>query len=80
MAVTARVESFCADRLAAGDGRVVAVSHVSPIKAAVAWALGVDERATLRMQLGLATITNIGIRPDGSGYLVSFNEPPTSTP
>ena len=36
--------SFCRDRLGAGDDRVVAVSHVSPIKAAVAWALGVDER------------------------------------
>jgi broad specificity phosphatase PhoE len=74
VAVTARVESFCRDRIADSDGRVVAVSHVSPIKAAVAWALGVDERATLRMQLGLATITKIGVRPDGSGYLVSFNE------
>jgi hypothetical protein len=26
------------------------------------------------MQLGLASITNIGARPDGTGYLVSFNE------
>jgi broad specificity phosphatase PhoE len=71
--VSARVASFCADRLVA-DQRVLAVSHVSPIKAAVAWALGVDERATLRMQLVLASITNIGARPDGTGYLVSFNE------
>ena len=71
--VSARVASFCAERLFA-DERVLAVSHVSPIKAAVAWALRVDERATLRMQLGLASITNIGARPDGSGYLVSFNE------
>jgi len=73
VAVTARVESFCRDWLAS-DGRVVAVSHVSPIKAAVGWALGVDERATWRMQLGLATITVIGARPDASGYLVSFND------
>ena len=75
VAVTARVEAFCAERIAAaGDGRVVAVSHVSPIKAAVAWALGVDERATLRMQLGLASITTIGARGNGSGYLLSFND------
>jgi probable phosphoglycerate mutase len=72
--VSARVESFCRERLSAGNERIVAVSHVSPIKAAVAWALGVDERATLRMQLGLASITKVGARPGGGGYLVSFND------
>ncbi len=71
VAVTARVAAFCRDRLAP-DGAIVAVSHVSPIKAAVAWALDVDERATWRMQLGLATISTIGARPDGGGYLLSF--------
>ena len=74
VAVTARVEQFCRERLVGHNGRVVAVSHVSPIKAAVAWALGIDERSTWRMQLGLATISEIGARPDGSGYLASFNE------
>jgi probable phosphoglycerate mutase len=73
VAVTKRVAEFCCDRLA-GGASVVAVSHVSPIKAAVAWSLGVDERATWRMQLGLATITNIGARPDGTGYLASYND------
>ena len=73
IAVTARVASFCGDRLAADD-RVVAVSHVSPIKAAVAWSLGVDERATLRMYLALASITKIGARPDGGAFLASFND------
>jgi broad specificity phosphatase PhoE len=73
VAVTARVESFCTERLASG-GRIVAVSHVSPIKAAVAWSLGVDERATWRMQLGLATISAVGARPDGTGYLSSYND------
>ena len=73
VAVTARVGDFCGERLA-GDGAVVAVSHVSPIKAAVVWALAVDEHATWRMQLGLATITTIGARPDGSGYLASYND------
>jgi broad specificity phosphatase PhoE len=72
VAVTERIGEFCRDRLA--DGAIVAVSHVSPIKAAVAWALGVDERATWRMQLGLATISTIGARPDGSGYLLSYND------
>jgi broad specificity phosphatase PhoE len=74
VAVTTRVESFCRDRLTGRAGRAVAVSHVSPIKAAVTWALGVGELATLRMQLGLASITTVGVRSDGSGYLVSFND------
>ena len=73
VAVTARVAAFCAERLDADD-RVVAVSHVSPIKAAVAWALGVPEGVTFRMQLGLASITTVGARPDGAGYLLSFND------
>jgi broad specificity phosphatase PhoE len=79
VAVTQRVEAFCRERLAeraAGGGarRVVAVSHVSPIKAAVAWALGVDERAALRMRLGLASITDVGSAPNGGGYLSTFND------
>jgi broad specificity phosphatase PhoE len=74
VAVTARIESFCRERLANPAVTVIAVSHVSPIKAAVCWALNVDERATWQMQLGLATITDIGARSDGSGYLSSFND------
>jgi len=73
--VTARIEAFCRGRLVPDGGeRIVAVSHVSPIKAAVIWALGVDERATLRMQLGLASITTIGARANGAPYLVAFND------
>jgi probable phosphoglycerate mutase len=73
--VTARVEVFCRDRLQPDGGEeIVAVSHVSPIKAAVIWALGVDERAALRMQLGLASITTIGARANGAPYLGSFND------
>jgi broad specificity phosphatase PhoE len=71
--VTARVAEFCTELLA-HDDRIVAVSHVSPIKAAVAWALGVSEGVTFRMQLGLASITTVGARPDGAGYLLSFND------
>ncbi len=72
VAVTARVTSFCRDVL--DEDLVVAVSHVSPIKAAVCWALGVDERATWRMQLGLASVSRLGGRPDRSAYLLSYNE------
>ena len=70
--VNARVASFCTDVL--GDDLVVAVSHVSPIKAAVCCALGIDERATWRMQLGLASVTRVGGRPDRGASLLSYNE------
>ena len=74
VSVTARVESFCRDHAEADRAQTIAVSHVSPIKAAVAWALGVDERATFRMHLGLASITTVGSRPNGDAYLLSFND------
>lgn len=71
-AVTTRVAQFLDDALR--DGITIAVSHVSPIKAAVCCALRVDERASWQMHLGVASVTRIGARPDGSPYLVSFNE------
>jgi broad specificity phosphatase PhoE len=70
--VSARVRSFCSDVLSAD--LVIAVSHVSPIKAAVCNALQVDERVTWRMQLDVAAVTRIGGRPDGTPYLSSFND------
>ncbi|HEY5171127.1 MAG TPA: histidine phosphatase family protein [Acidimicrobiia bacterium] len=70
--VTARVLSFCIDVLT--DDLVVAVSHVSPIKAAVCSALRVDERVTWRMQLDVASVTRIGRRGDGNAYLIAFND------
>jgi len=70
--VTARVTSFCGDVLS--DDLVIAVSHVSPIKAAVCCALQVDDRVTWRMQLDVASVTRIGGRADGSPYLLAFND------
>lgn len=70
--VSARVAAFCADVLS--DDLVIAVSHVSPIKAAVCAALRVDDRVTWQMQLDVAAVTRIGRRPDGSASLVSFND------
>ena len=67
-----RVESFCLEELDE-DGLVVAVSHVSPIKAAAAWALGVDGTVAWRMFLGLASITRVG-QGRTSPVLLSFNE------
>ena len=42
------------------DGDVVVVSHVSPIKAAVAWALGQPDDLVWRLQLSTGSITRIG--------------------
>jgi broad specificity phosphatase PhoE len=59
-----------------GDARdrdVVVVSHVSPIKAAVAWALGVGDEITWRMWVGPASITRIGCSGPAPS-LRSFNE------
>ncbi|MDQ1462998.1 MAG: alpha-ribazole phosphatase [Actinomycetota bacterium] len=70
--VSARVRAFCADYLSVD--LVIAVSHVSPIKAAVCIALQVDERVTWRMQLDVAAVSRIGARPDGTPYLATFND------
>ena len=69
-----RVASFCADFVNGSETVIVAVSHVSPIKAAVCVALGRDPLLTWRMQLSLASITRIGGRPDGTPFLLTYNE------
>ena len=70
-AVATRVADFCTEVL---DGpTVVAVSHVSPIKAAVTWALGAGEELGWRMFLDLASITRIAGR-DGQASLVGYND------
>ncbi len=59
-AVGARVRQACAEL--AGDaarGDVVVVSHVSPIKAALAWALGVGDEVAWRMFLDDAAVCRI---------------------
>ena len=73
-ALDVRVRAACesmVERLA--DRNVVVVSHVSPIKAAVSWALGVGEEIGWRMFLDLASITRISGR-DGHASLVGFND------
>lgn len=52
---------------------IVIVSHVSPIKSAVTWALGTGPESTWRMSLDRASICTIAIGPNGPA-LVSFNE------
>ncbi|HEX5267455.1 MAG TPA: histidine phosphatase family protein [Acidimicrobiales bacterium] len=52
---------------------VVVVSHVSPIKAAVAWALGVEDTTAWRMFLDVAGVCRLSIGPRGPS-LQSFND------
>ena len=69
-----RVREACESLAAeAADRDVVVVSHVSPIKAAVAWALGVGDDIVWRMHLAPASITRIALR-GGTPVLFSFNE------
>jgi len=69
-----RVSSFCDDMLDnRSEGIVIAVSHVTPIKAAIAWALQAGPEMTWRMHLSLSSISRIYER-DGSPFVVSFNE------
>jgi broad specificity phosphatase PhoE len=72
--VEVRVRAACADLIErARDQTVVVVSHVSPIKAAVAWALGVDILVSWRCQLDQAAVCRIGINERGPS-LRTFNE------
>jgi probable phosphoglycerate mutase len=70
-----RVRAACEELAAApaGDGDVLVVSHVSPIKAAVAWALAVDDTVAWHLFLSPASITRIAPR-DTRHSLQSFNE------
>ena len=80
-ALGARVAESCDELLAAsagGDDRdVIVVTHVSPVKAAVVWALGVGDDVTWRTFVAPGSITRIGSRRFGP-VLISFNETPWS--
>jgi alpha-ribazole phosphatase len=69
--VTARIVDFCREHL--DEDLVVAVSHVSPIKAAVLWALDLPDVYTWRLRLDNGSVTRIAPGPDGP-VLLSFNE------
>ena len=72
--VGARVRTACEELLPeAAERDVVVVSHVSPIKAAVAWALGVGDEAVWRMFLEVASVCRVAAGPTGP-LLRSFNE------
>jgi broad specificity phosphatase PhoE len=73
-------ELFASDGEGArGPGAVVVVSHVSPIKLATCWALGLGETGTWRLYLATASVTRI-TWGSGGPVLSRFNETPWSAP
>ena len=69
----ARVRAALIDLAAHDDSRhIVVVSHVSPIKAAVAWALGVDIGVSWRTALDRASMSTIRLDPTRPA-LMTFN-------
>lgn len=74
VALGARVREAAADLAdEARERDIVVVTHVSPIKAAVAWALGVGDEIVWRMFCAPASITTIGTAA-ATPTLHSFNE------
>lgn len=86
-----RVRSACEELFAGGDGAdartagkstdartgdVVVVSHVSPIKAAVCWAMGLGDEGAWRLYLATASITRIAWGAGATPVLQRFNETP----
>jgi broad specificity phosphatase PhoE len=70
----ARVRRACGDLLERAETEnVVVVSHVSPMKSAVAWALGVDVGISFNCHLDHASVCRIAIRR-GRPVLQTFNE------
>jgi broad specificity phosphatase PhoE len=69
-----RVRSACEDLVRRAESTdVVVVSHVSPIKAAIAWCLGVGDEVAWRMFLDVAAVCRVAIGPRGAS-LRSYNE------
>lgn len=73
-ALDERVRGACVDLAErASESNVVVVSHVSPMKSAVAWALGVDIGISWNCHLDHASVCRIGFR-NGNPILMTFNE------
>ncbi|HZU71938.1 MAG TPA: histidine phosphatase family protein [Acidimicrobiales bacterium] len=69
-----RVRAACEELAArAVETDIVVVSHVSPIKAAIAWCLGVGDQVAWRMFLDVAAVSRIAVGPRGAS-LRSYNE------
>jgi probable phosphoglycerate mutase len=75
-AVRARVEAWLEAEVGRDDP-VIAVSHVSPIKAAVCSALGVDDGVSWNLHLEVASVTRL-LRRGSRFALGAFNETPAA--
>lgn len=74
VSVQERVSAACDDLVGRLDGRTaVIVTHVSPIKSSIAWALGADVGIGWRTQLDTASVSRIALSPRGP-VLRTFNE------
>jgi broad specificity phosphatase PhoE len=72
--VGVRVRAACDELVdAAANGDVVVVSHVSPIKAAVAWAVGTGDQTAWRLFCDVASISRVRTTGD-QPTLVTWNE------
>jgi broad specificity phosphatase PhoE len=70
-----RVTTCAAELFArAADNLVIAVSHVSPIKAVVAWTLNVGPEIAWRLRLDVASITRVTVGPGATPILLTYNE------
>jgi broad specificity phosphatase PhoE len=80
-----RVRSACEELFAVdgegarAEGDVVVVSHVSPIKAATCWALGLGDEGAWRLYLATASVTRISWGATGP-VLHRYNETPWDAP
>ena len=75
-----RVRAACDDLLdEARERHIVVVTHATPVKVAMAWALGVDERITWRSFVDQASVTRIIVRDRGPA-LAGFNTAPHLLP
>ena len=73
-ALAERVQAACLDVAGrARDHDVAVVTHVSPMKAAVAWVLGSGVEISWRSHLSHASVCRIDLRESGP-VLYSFNE------
>ena len=71
--VAERVGPWCESLI--GGPTVIAVSHVSPIKAAALWAMDADPLLAWRMHLDVASVTRVGFPPSGGRpSLLGFND------
>lgn len=72
-----------ADLIGHAESHLVIVSHVSPIKSTVAWALGIHGRVVWRLILSNASVTAVTLR-DGRPCLLTYNDTsarrPAATP